>query len=165
MMGLYLEEIILNQRIALGTYGFTSKNMLAYSRKFDPVGFHVDEVAGRASLYGAMTAAGLHVGCAWMACYIACNTRLRAELLAQAKVLPGIGPSPGFKNMRWLKPVYAGDVISFYATATHKRALASRPGWGMVSGFNEGMNQHGDLVFSFESAVLTARLADGADRG
>jgi acyl dehydratase len=34
--------------------------------------------------------------------------------------------------------------------------LASRTGWAMVSGYNEGVNQTGALVFSFESAVLTA---------
>jgi acyl dehydratase len=158
MMGLFMEEIALGQRVALGSYTFSVDNMLAYSRKFDPVGFHVDAAAGKASVYGAMTAAGLHVGCGWMVCYIDCNTRARATLEAAGQRLPEIGPSPGFKNMRWMKPVFAGDEVSYFTTASAKRALASRPGWGMVSGFNEGVNQHGELVFSFESAVLTARL-------
>jgi acyl dehydratase len=163
MMGLFTEEIVLGQRWALGEVTFTADNMIAYSRKFDPVGFHVDEAVGRASLYGAMTAAGLHVGACWMACFVKRNTEARALLEKHGKVLPEIGPSPGFRNMRWLKPVCAGDVISFFATPTHKRALASRPGWGMLSGFNEGVNRNGDLVFSFESAVLTASLSVGAD--
>ncbi len=156
MMGLFIHEIMLGERISFGTFGFTAENMTAYSRKFDPVGFHVDEAAGRASPYGAITAAGLHVGCGWMFRYIATNTAARAALESQGKVLPETGPSPGFKNMRWLKPVFAGDVLSFFTTATSKRPLASRPGWGMVSGHNEGINQNGEVVFSFESAVLTA---------
>jgi acyl dehydratase len=156
MMGLFMEEIELHQRIALGTYTFTRENMIAYSRKFDPVGFHVDEAAGKASPYGAMTAAGLHTACGWMACYVAKNSAERLALERQGKTLPEVGPSPGFKNMCWLKPVFVGDVISYFTTATTKRALRSRAGWAMVSGFNEGVNQNGETVFTFESAVLNA---------
>ncbi len=158
MMGLFLEEIELHQRVPLGSYAFTRENMLAYSRKFDPVDFHVDEEAGRASLYGAMTAAGLHVASGWMACFVRTNTAARHVLDAAEKPLPDIGPSPGFKNMKWLKPVYAGDVVTYFTTAIRVRSLASRPGWGMASSYCEGVNQHGILVFSFEGAVMTASL-------
>ena len=159
MMGLYMEEIVLHELVALGSFAFTRNNMIAYSHKFDPVGFHVDEAAGRASIYGAMTAAGLHVGAAWMSCYITRNAKARATLEATGKHLPEVGPSPGFKNMRWLKPVFAGDVISFFTTPIQKRLLKSRPGWGMVSGYSEGINQNGVLVFSFESSELIASNA------
>lgn len=158
-MGMFLEEIVLGRRIALGECRFTTANMIAYAKKFDPVGFHVDEAAGKASFYGALTAAGLHVGAEWMANFVRRNTIARGALAAKGKVLPEVGPSPGFKNMRWLKPVFADDVISYFTTAAHKRLLASRPGWGMVTGFNEGVNQNGVLVFSFESAVLTRSLS------
>jgi acyl dehydratase len=103
-----------------------------------------------------MTAAGLHTACAWMQCYVAANTRARNSSLLTGKPLPEIGPSPGFKNMQWLQPVFAGDVVSFFATAKTRRPLASRPGWGVVTGVNEGVNQQGALVFTFESAVLTS---------
>jgi acyl dehydratase len=158
MMGLFMEEIEIDRRVSLGSYAFTRSNMLDYAQQFDPVGFHVDDVAGRASPFGAVTAAGLHTACGWMACFVDCNSKARDALALKGLRLPEIGPSPGFKNMRWIKPVYAGDVLSYFTTATSKRALNSKPGWGMVSGYNEGINQHGDLVFSFESAVLTALL-------
>jgi acyl dehydratase len=156
MMGLFMDEVELHKRFALGSYTFTHDNMVAYAQKFDPVGFHVDENAGKASPFGAMTAAGLHTASAWMVCYVATNVRERATLESQGKTLPEVGPSPGFKNMRWQKPVFAGDVISYFTTATAKRALKSRAGWAMLNGFNEGVNQHGETVFTFESAVLNA---------
>jgi acyl dehydratase len=158
MIGLFMEEIELKKRVPLGSYTFTTENMLAYSLKFDPVGFHVDEEEGRKSIYGAMTAAGLHVGSGWMACFVKSNTDARAALAKLGKTLPEIGPSPGFKNMKWLKPVFAGDTISYFTTAIQARALASRPGWGMVTSYCEGVNQRNELVFSFEGAVLTACL-------
>jgi acyl dehydratase len=156
MIGLYMEEIELGKRVALGQYAFTAENMKAYARQFEPIAFHLDASAGRASIYGAMTAAGLHVACGWMACFVDTNTKARAVLQQAGKILPEIGPSPGFQNMRWLKPVFAGDVLRYYTTATHKRPLASRPGWGIVEGHHVGVNQRGDIVFSFDGAVLTA---------
>jgi acyl dehydratase len=158
MMGLFMEEIELHRRVALGGYTFTRENMLAYSVQFDPLIFHIDDDAGRNSIYGAITAAGLHVGSGWMACFVRSNTEARLALQQAGRLLPDIGPSPGFKNMKWLRPVFAGDVISYFTTATQKRALASRPGWGMVTSYCEGVNQHGEFVFTFEGAVLTACL-------
>jgi acyl dehydratase len=156
MMGLFLEEIGLSNRISLGSHKFTISDMKRYALQFDPVGFHVDEDAGRASIYGAMTAAGLHVACGWMACFVDSNAKARHRLAAAGKALLEIGPSPGFKDMRWLKPVLAGDRISYFTTPMAKRPLGSRPGWGLLTSYNEGVNQHGELVFTFEGAVLTA---------
>ncbi len=156
MMGLFMEEIVLHSRVALGTYTFTRENMLSYARRFDPVGFHVDDEAGRASPYGALTAAGLHTASGWMSCFVNASAEARTALERAGKPLPELGPSPGIQNLQWLKPVFAGDVISYFTTPTTRRLLRSRPGWGVVGGHNEGFNQTGSLVFSFESAVLTA---------
>jgi acyl dehydratase len=144
MIGLYMEEIELGKRVALGQYAFTVENIKAYARQFDPVALPRGE------------AAGLHVACGWMACFVDSNTNARAILQQAGKTLPEIGPSPGFQHMRWLKPVFAGDVLRYFTTATHKRPLASRPGWGMVQGHHEAVNQHGETVFTFEGAVMTA---------
>ena len=74
-----------------------------------------------------------------------------------AKLSPEVGPGPGFTNLKWLKPVYPGDTVRYRSTVTGKRELASRPQWGIVFSLNEGFNQKGELVFSFEGKVLTAR--------
>jgi acyl dehydratase len=57
--------------------------------------------------------------------------------------------------MHWYSPVCPGDTISYRSTVTGKRQLNSRPGWGLVFSLNEGFNQHGELVFSFEGKVMT----------
>lgn len=155
MKALFLEDVEIGRRIVLGSYRFTRQNMLAYARQFDPVGFHVDDEAGKASVYGALTAAGLHAASAWMQCYVAANALARQQAAEQGQRLPEIGPSPGFRDMKWLKPIFVDDVVQFSTTATAVRPLASRKGWGMVTAHNEGVNQNGELVFSFESAVLT----------
>jgi acyl dehydratase len=67
---------------------------------------------------------------------------------------PEFGPSPGFKNMKWLKPVYAGETITFTRTALSHRAIASRPGWRILTLRSEAFDSTGDKVLEFESAVL-----------
>ncbi|HST94745.1 MAG TPA: dehydratase, partial [Microvirga sp.] len=68
-----------------------------------------------------------------------------------------LGPSPGFTNLKWLKPVYADDTITYRSTITGARASASRPGWGMAFHHNIGVNQHGQEVFAFDGAVFWER--------
>ena len=64
----------------------------------------------------------------------------------------------GYADCRFLKPVYPGDTLRYSCRVTGKRDLASKPKWGIVFSMNEGINQKGELVYSFEGKVLTARL-------
>jgi acyl dehydratase len=50
--------------------------------------------------------------------------------------------------------VHADDVISYRATVTATRPLASRPGWGLLTFLAEGHAPGGQLVMSFEGKVL-----------
>ena len=71
--------------------------------------------------------------------------------------MPPLGPSPGFETMRWPKPVYAGDRVTFSTVVTGKREMASRADWGLVFAHNIGVNQRGELVFQFDGKLLVAR--------
>lgn len=156
MLGLYLDEIEVGLVAELGSYSFTRDNVLKFARRFDPQPFHVDDAAAAKGPFGKLAASGWHTAAGWMKCYVAANQKAEAALKARGKVPLPVGPSPGFTNLKWLKPVYPGDTVRYRSTVTGKRHLASRPGWGMVMSLNEGFNQHGELVFSFEGKVLTA---------
>ena len=67
------------------------------------------------------------------------------------------GPSPGVRDLRWLKPVYAGDTISFAREVTELRESTTRPGWGLMVARNTGTNQKGELVLSFVGAKFAER--------
>ena len=82
--------------------------------------------------------------------------RARGEPVARA------GPSPGFRDLRWLKPVYAGDTITYATEMVEMRATASRPGWGLMTSRNTGTNQNGEPVLSFISSAFVERRHDGA---
>lgn len=157
MMGLFLEEIEIGRRFDLGTHEFTEERIRSFSAQFAPVGFHVDEGAAQSGLFGARVAAGWHICCGWMACFVATNMRERARLVAGGKSLPEIGPSPGLSNLRWSSPVHAGDSIRYGVVFTAKRELKSKPGWGMVGIDADGQKADGSIVMTFAGNVMVAR--------
>ena len=61
------------------------------------------------------------------------------------------GPSPGFRELKWLQPVYVGDIVSYSTTPIEKRNT-SRQGWGIAFHRNEGVNQNGEKVFEYISS-------------
>ncbi len=146
-----LRDMEVGRRIELGSFHFTGSDIVAFARAFDPQRFHLDEAEAKASLFGGLCASGWHTAGAWMRLMVEHRRRVEAEMGAEA---PALGPSPGFKNLKWLKPVFAGDVISYSHTLTGKRESASRPGWGMAAHRNEGRNQKGELVFAFDGNVF-----------
>jgi acyl dehydratase len=157
MMGLFYEEIEAGLSVELGSHHFTREAVLAFAKAYDPQRFHVDETAAAAGPYGGLIASGWHTAAAWMKCYMAANEAYRGRRASKGEALPEQGPSPGFVNLKWLKPVRPGDTIGYRAKVTGKRALASRPDWGLVESLNEGINQKGETVYSFEGRVLVQR--------
>ena len=61
--------------------------------------------------------------------------------------------------MKWLKPVYAGDTISYVTEIIDKRVSNSRPSWGLMSIRNTGVNQKREPVISFTSVAFVERRA------
>jgi acyl dehydratase len=72
-----------------------------------------------------------------------------------------LGPSPGFRELKWLKPVYAGDTIKYSTEIIDKRVSNSRRGWGIMSIHNTGVNQNGEPVISFISVAFVQSRAGG----
>jgi acyl dehydratase len=140
-------------RVVLGTRRFPEEDVLAFAQLFDPQPFHVDHAAARKGPFGALAASGWHTAASWMRALVDAKKRASDAAVARGDKPIESGPSPGFVNLRWLKPVYAGDAVTFDTTALEKR-VTSRPGWGLVRSKNAGVNQHGVRVFEFESSAF-----------
>lgn len=74
--------------------------------------------------------------------------------MERSRPIARIRPSPGFKNLKWPKPVYAGETVTFMRTALSHRPLATRPGWRLLALRSEGFDSRDDKVLEFDSAVL-----------
>lgn len=140
--------------ITLGSHTFHADEIKEFARKYDPQPFHVDEEAARQSVFGGLCASGWHTAAMWMRY----NLKRREDAGDTPWDGPGpapeFGPSPGFQNLKWLKPVHAGDTITFTRRAIGHRALASRPGWRVLTIICAAHDDAGSPVMEFESAVL-----------
>jgi acyl dehydratase len=131
----------------IGSHRFTAEEIIGFARLYDPQPFHVDPEAARHSQFGALCASGWHTIAQWMALNIAAG-------MAVADDVAEVGPSPGFRNLKWLHPVYAGDTIAYARTILSVRPTASRPGWSVFVIRAEGRNQAGEPVVECECAAL-----------
>lgn len=154
---LFFDDIEVGLRRDLGKHTFTADAIKSFARRYDPQPFHVDEEAARRSHFGALCASGWHTAAICMRMIVDSTKRLTAEMIARGDKVAATGPSPGFTQLKWLKPVYVGDTISFASEVIEKRPLASRPGWGLVRTRFTGSNQHGVAVYQFEGVVFIER--------
>ena len=76
---------------------------------------------------------------------VADGQRQAREAAARGEKVAIWGPSPGFRELRWIRPVLAGDTISFASEVESLRSSSSRPEWGILEGRNTGINQRGEL--------------------
>ena len=153
----FFEDIEVGQRRELGSFTFTSDGIKKFAARFDPQRFHLDEEEGRKSLFGGLAASGWHVGSVCMKLLVANGQRQAREAADRGEEVAVWGPSPGFRELRWLKPVLAGDTISYASEVETLRSSSSRPEWGILQARNTGANARGELVFSVLATAFVPR--------
>ena len=158
----FFEDIVVGERMELGQHTFTAESIKAFARQFDPQPFHLDEEAASRSIYGALIASGWQTASIWMRLMVEYQRREDDARRARGEPVAELGPSPGFRELKWLKPVYVGDTITYSTEIVERRASNSRPGWGLMSIRNTGVNQKGEPVISFISVAFVERRKSAA---
>jgi acyl dehydratase len=158
----FFEDIQVGQRREVGSFTFTAEGIKTFAAQFDPQPFHLDEAAGRNSLFGGLAASGWHVASVCMKLMVADGQRLAREAAARGEQVAVWGPSPGFRELRWIRPVLAGDTISFASEVEQRRTSDSRPEWGILQVRNIGTNQRGEVAFSFLATAFVPRRSVAA---
>jgi len=153
----FFEDIKVGDRAEVGRHTFTAGEIKKFATKFDPQPFHLDEAAAAKSIFGALCASGWHTASVWMGLMVEHNKREDAAQRARGEPVAALGPSPGFRELKWLRPVYVGDTITYATEIVETRASNSRPGWGLMSFKNTGVNQNNEPVISFISVAFVER--------
>jgi acyl dehydratase len=160
----FFEDLEIGQRRELGSFTFTAELIKKFATQFDPQRFHLDEEAGRNSLFGGLAASGWHVGSVCMKLLVADGQRQAAEAAARGEKVAVWGPSPGFRELRWIEPVLAGDTISFASAIETLRTSEKRcsrcwrrPSCRGAMPSSQGQGQDGDgAVFRKPSCIKCA---------
>ena len=145
---MWWEDFAVGAASELGSHTFSAEEIVAFGRQFDPQPFHTDAQAAKASPFGGLIASGWHV--------CAVGMRLLTESILGRTRNAG---SPGIEKVRWLKPVRAGDTLSYRVVVAESRPSASRPGTGLVKHRWEARNQAGELALTLEGWILVRRRA------
>lgn len=152
----------LGKNLVIGSYTFTPEEIIEFARKYDPQPFHLDAEAARKSVFGGLCASGWHTTAVFMKLNVASIVQATKDALKRGETPPTFGPSPGFENLKWPKPVYAGDTITYKRMVHAIRPMASRPGWSMLTMTTTAHNQNGEEVLSFDNAAMV-KLPPKAD--
>jgi acyl dehydratase len=134
----YLEDFRAGEVIDLGSVTVTEEEMLEFGRRFDPQPFHTDPEAARESIFGGLIASGWHTASLFMRLFVLTVLNQSASMA-----------SPGVEELRWLRPVRAGDVLRGTYEVLEVTPSESNPSRGTVRARGELVNQDGEVVIRF----------------
>jgi acyl dehydratase len=154
---LHFEDRKIGELTDLGRHTFQKDEMIAVAREFDPQPFHLDEAAAAASLFGKLSASGWHTAAYCVRGNIGARLRGNDDARSRGVPLAAYGPSPGFRNLSWPKPVFVGDTLEYRGRLAQKIDLKSRPDRGIIATEIQARNQRGEIVFQVISQILAER--------
>src|SRR5262245_51344909 len=119
---LYFEDFPQGEVVEFGRYEVTAEEIIRFAKEFDPQPFHLDEAAAKASLLGGLCASGWHV------CAILMRLMCDGYLCRSASM-----GSNGIDEVKWVRPVYAGETLTCRRTTLAHSVSAKRPEMGIVT--------------------------------
>lgn len=140
---LHFEDFPVGEVVTFGACKVTAEDIKAFAAEFDPQPFHLDEYAGTLSIAGALSASGWHT--------IAMTMRIMFD--GYIKDAASMG-SFGVDEVKWLKPVFAGEVLSCRRTTLDARVSSSRPEMGIVTFGWLVSNQHAEAKLDMRGTGL-----------
>jgi acyl dehydratase len=142
---LYFEDLAPGQVFSSATLTVEAEAIAKFAAEFDPQPFHLDEQAGRESLFGGLAASGWHTAAMTMRLIVCGPFRPAGGIL-------GIGG-----ELTWPAPVRPGDTLRAVAEILETRLSRSRPEHGLVKVRVATLNQHGETVQTFTPTLLVER--------
>lgn len=142
----YLDELKTGDRFESGGFTFSESAIIDFAFAYDPQPFHIDVDAARKSNYGGLIASGFQ------------TLAVAFRLLYQTGFLKtaSLG-GPGMDELRWLKPVYAGDTLRSVGEVKDIVPSKSKPDRGILKLFLTALNQKDEAVMSVTMIILVKR--------
>jgi len=127
--------------------------IIAFSKRYDPQPFHLDDEAGRKSIFGRLVASG------WL------TAALTMRLITQSEHTAATGAiGVGFDGLQWPIPVVPGDELRIESEVLAVRPSKSRPDRGLVKMRTRTLNQNGEVVQELVATAMVPRRPAGEKR-
>ena len=142
---MFFDDLRLGMAVDTAPAVIEKEKMLAFAREYDDTPLHTDEEFAKTTHFGRLIAPGVMSFMAVWAKYLEVDF-FGEELLA--------GKST---KIEWLRPVFAGDVLTGKATVTNLVRRSERNGLAEVS--FDVLNQEGELVLTnVTEAIVKCRM-------
>jgi acyl dehydratase len=142
----YFEDFTVGEQTDLGRYPVTEAEILSFAQQYDPQRIHTDREFAENGPFGALIASGWHTCAMFM-------RMLVDAMLYEASAIA----SPGVDNIRWIRPVRAGDTLRAEAEAIEVTPSRTRPDRGLVKHDCKVFNQKDELVMTLRTLALFSR--------
>ena len=136
----YFEDYVDGAVHDFGSIAVKESEVVDFAKRFDPQTFHMNPELAKHSIYGGLIASGWHSASLMMRLFV-------EHYLSHVASLG----SPGVDELRWLKPVRPGDVLSLRVTVSKTSRSRSKPDRGIVHSYVETLNQNGDVVMTMKA--------------
>lgn len=143
------ESFEIGQVQDFGSYEVTEAEVIEFASKYDPQFFHLDAEAAKQSLFGGLCASGWHTCAMTMAMMVENMEKNNGTSLG----------SPGIDELRWLRPVFPGNVLSARMEVIDLIEPKSRPEIGFVVNKVTTKTQDGTPVMQFVSKGIFPKTA------
>lgn len=149
MTELYLEDFEIGQVFrSAHRVRVEAADIIRFAAEFDPQPFHLDEDAAKRSFFGGLAASGWHTTALTMRLLVDSDLRIAGGLIGL-----------GFEELRWPRPVRAGDELRVESLVLEKRESKSRPQQGFLKMRNTTINQRDEPVQLSVGTLIVPRRA------
>ncbi len=151
---LFYEDLVVGSKRTFGHYEVTREEVLTFASAYDPQPFHLDDAAAAETYFGRISASGWHT----------CSMTMRMMVDSWKEEATASLGSPGIDELRWLQPVYPGDVLRVESELIEKRRSASRPDMGITKTRQTTFNQKDEPVLSMvANGLIRVRDPDASE--
>jgi acyl dehydratase len=141
----YFEDYLPGAVFEYGEVPVTEAEIVEFARRFDPQYIHVDLKRAAQGPFGGLIASGWHTAAMMMRLIVDNFLPKRASL-----------GSPGIDELRWLRPVRPGDVLSVQLSILEATRSRSKPDRGVVRTLCEILNGNREVVMSLKAMNIIA---------
>ncbi len=142
----YYEDLVPGERFESEPVTVSEEEIVDFASRYDPQYFHMNPEAAKSHpQFGEVVASGIHILAIWR--------QRDHEITGDIRWICGIS----WDNLRWNRPMRAGDSVRARAELLEKRVSASKPDRGVAVYRYSLVNQDGDELFYCTSTNYVER--------
>ena len=142
----FFEDYQKDTIIEMGPVYVEEDELIEFALRYDPQPMHIDPEAAITGPYKGLIASG------WQTCALVMGELVKNFFSPSSSL-----GSPGIDELKWLKPVRPGDILTVRVTILETKLSLSKPDRGLVRTLVEALNQQQEKVVSFKALNFMIR--------